>query len=108
MRPVRVLLAGTGTSSPVAMDKYISPFNVSLGLITGGTGDYTVQHTFDDYFNPPAGGAVWFNHSFLVNIGPNSDGNYTFPVSAIRLVCAAAGPSGTGTLVISEAGIGGA
>lgn len=106
MKPIEVVLPATGTSKAIAMDRYISPFNVSLGLSAGaaGGGAFTVQHAFDDYYNPPPGGPSWFNHAFLVNAPAGTDGNYAFPVSQIRLVCSTAAAS-AGTLVITQAGL---
>jgi hypothetical protein len=72
----------------VPMDRRLDPFSVGIMVtITGGTATYTVQHTLDDVWSPtfvPAS-ANWDPHPTLVNLTAQADGNYAFPVSAIRL-----------------------
>lgn len=89
MRPVTVSVATTGVSNPIPMDHYIGPFNVGFGVVaTATTTDVTVQHTFDDVFasgyNPATGN--WYNNADVDSstVG-DTDGNYAFPVTAIRL-----------------------
>lgn len=107
MRPVTISVTGAGVSAPVPMDTYISPFNVGIGCTVTGTATYTVQHTFDDVFaanyNPATGN--WFNHTDLAGLAYSEDGNYAFPVRAIRLNLAG-GSTGTVQMVLVEAGIG--
>jgi hypothetical protein len=87
------------------MDQYLTPFNVGMGaVVVSGTPTYTVQHSFD---NPLAVGynpanATWFNHPSLAAQTANLDGNYAFPVAAIRL-----NVTGTGVvnLTIAQAGV---
>lgn len=78
---------GFGVTSPIPMDQYISPFNVGFGVHPSGTATYTVQHTFEDPFasNFDPSTAVWFNHPDVASESGNNDGNYAFPVRAIRL-----------------------
>lgn len=89
MRPVKVTVATTGVSNPIPMDHYIGPFNVGFGVeATQTTTSVTVQHTFDNVFakdyNPATG--VWYNNADVAsNTTGNIDGNYAFPVTAIRL-----------------------
>jgi hypothetical protein len=91
------------------MDQYLTPFNVGLGaVITSGTPTYTVQHTFDNVFatnyNPATGN--WFNQPDMTAQTTNVDGNYAFPVSAIRLnVTAVTNPTDTVQLSILQAGV---
>jgi hypothetical protein len=83
------------------MDVNEAPFAVSIGVKVTGTITYTVQHTFDDPF--ASGGlasAVWYDHSSLAAKTTNSDSNYSFPVTAIRLnVTASTGGSATMTVI---------
>lgn len=59
-------------------------FNIGFGCTVGtGTPTYTVQHTYD--------GVAWFNHSSVAAETTSQDGTYISPVSAIRLLWAAAG-----------------
>ena len=87
MRETTQSLTATGVSEPVPMNLYTSPFNIGLCVIISGTVSYTVQHTFDDPFASgfdPAT-ATWFNHTDLTSQSTSQDGNYAFPVRAIRL-----------------------
>ena len=107
MRTVVQQVGGIGVSAPIVLDNYISPFNVGFGCIVsaGATVSYTVQHTFDDVFSPtfnPAT-ATWFNHSDVVSQTANTDGNYAFPVTAIRLNVGSS--NGTVTIKAIQAGI---
>lgn len=59
-------------------------FNIGFGCTVGtGTPTYTVQHTYD--------GVAWFNHASVAAETTSQDGAYTSPISAIRLLWAAAG-----------------
>lgn len=106
MRPIRVgVSGGIGASTPITLDHYISPFNVSLGVTVAGTLTYTVQHTFDDVFandfDPDT--ANWFDNDGLTNQTATNDGNYAFPVTAIRLNVTAY-TSGTAVMTAVQAG----
>jgi hypothetical protein len=95
MRPQVVSLGAVATSNPLIMDRKQNPFAVGMGLIFTGTATASVEHTFDDIL----GGATptWIPHSTLAAKTTNSDGNYAFPVTAIRLNVTA-WTSGTVTL----------
>jgi hypothetical protein len=105
MRPIVLTVAGAGVSLPAVMDIHLTPFNVGFGVSVTGTVSYTVQHTFDDVlardFNPAT--ATWFPHEDLVSQTNNQDGNYAFPVRAIRLNVGSS--TGTVTITILQAGI---
>jgi hypothetical protein len=87
------------------MNLNTSPFNIGFGVVVTGTVNYTVQHTFDDVFsstfNPST--AAWFDHPTIAALGANADGNYAFPVTAIRLLVNSGG--GTARLTLLQAGI---
>ena len=106
MREVTQTLTATGVTNPVPMNQYTSPFNVGLGVIVSGTVSYTVQHTFDDPFaaNFDPATATWFNHTDLTSQATSQDGNYAFPVSAIRLNATITGV-GSATIKLMQAGI---
>ena len=95
----------SGVTPPVPMDQYISPFNASVAIVPADTATYSVQHTFDDPFasgfDPDT--AVWFNHPDLTSESGNNDGNYAFPVRAIRLNVSAS--TGDVTFYVTQAGI---
>jgi hypothetical protein len=105
MRPITKSVTGVGVSAPIPLDQYISPFNVGFGVVVSGTVTYTVQHTFDNVwaagYTPASGN--WFNHPDVASETANADGNYAFPVTAIRLSVASG--SGTATITAVQAGI---
>lgn len=87
------------------MNVHTSPFNVGFGIVVSGTITYTVQHTFDDVWSPTFNPATanWFDHPTIASQTANADGNYAFPVAAIRIKSTAG--TGTATLTIIQAGI---
>jgi hypothetical protein len=105
MRRIVLTQTGAGASAVSPMNLNTSPFNVGFGVIVSGTVNYTVQHTFDDVFSPSfnAGTATWFPHPTIAGQAASADGNYAFPVTAIRLLVNSGG--GTATLVLLQAGI---
>jgi hypothetical protein len=103
MRPIVITVTGAGTSAAMAvLDHYQSPFNVGMGLVISGTVSVTVQHTFDDVQNASVT-PTWFNHTTLASVTASTDGNYAFPIRAIRLNQASG--SGTSTLTVIQAGM---
>ena len=102
MRPVVVSKTGTGSSSVVPLDHYQSPFNVGFGVVVSGTVNYTVQHTFDDIFDATVT-PVWFSHPTIASLAANADGNYAFPVRAVRVTVNSG--SGTATMTVIQAGM---
>ncbi len=93
--------AQSGNSKPCPMDQYQSPFNVGMGVVVSGTINYTVQHTFDNVFDSTVT-VTWFSHPVLAALTANQDGNYAFPVKAIRLKINSG--SGVAALTILQAG----
>lgn len=108
MRPIRVTVNSATTSAVIPLDQYISPFNVTVGvaLSAGASLTYKVQYTLDDVFastfNPAT--ATWFDHATLVAKTASADGNFSMPVSAIRLNVTPY-TSGTATMNVLQAGI---
>ena len=104
MRPIRVIKTGTGTTNAIPLDCYISPFNIGFGVevSAGATVNYKVQHTFDNVEDSSIT-AVWFDHPTITGQTANADGNYAFPVAAVRLNASA--NDGTLTFVVIQAGI---
>ena len=99
MKVQTVSKTGTGSSSALVMNTNISPFNVGFGVVATGTVTYSVQHTFDD---PAVGFTTWFSHPTVAGETANADGNYAFPVTAIKVVV-----TGTGVvrMTVIQAGI---
>lgn len=96
MRRITETVSGVGTSPVLPMDFRAQVFNVGFGCEATGTVTFSVQHTFDDIYNL-AITPVWFNHAFVVGSTTSVDGNYAFPISAMRLNITA----GTGSVTIN-------
>lgn len=103
MRPVIKSVTGVAVSSWVKLDPKANPFNVGFGCVVSGTVTYKIEHTFDDVDG--TGTITPFDHATIVGQTTNKDGNYAFPVRAIRLNVTAG--SGTVTLTAIQAGCGG-
>ena len=105
MRPMTLTVTGVTSSSVAPMNVNTSPFNVGFGITVGGTITYKVQHTFDDVWSPTFNPATanWFDHPTITGLSAAADGNYAFPVTAIRITGTAG--SGTATMRLIQAGI---
>lgn len=86
MRPTSVTVTSTTPSAWIPLDIYQTPFNVGFGVVKGNTGTvtYKVEHTFDDVFDPTVTPTA-FDHATFTGKTASADGNYAFPVRAIRL-----------------------
>ena len=100
MKLQTVSQTGVGSSSAIVMNLNATPFNVGFGVVKTGTVNYTVQHTFDD---PNVALSTWFPHPTVAAQIANADGNYAFPVTAIRITMNSG--DGTVTLKLIQAGI---
>lgn len=97
MRAKRLTVGpGAATSDTIPTDTYQNPFNMAIGVVVDGTVNFTIQHTFDDV-QDAAVTPVWFNHPSLTGLTASSDGNYAFPVVAVRAVV----NSGTGSIDVT-------
>lgn len=96
MRPVSYTLTGVQNGAVIPVDHGSAPTNIGIGVKVTGTITYTVQHTFDDIWDPNAT-LTWFDHPTLKALSANGDGNYASPPRGIRLITTA----GTGTAAIS-------
>ena len=105
MQPQIAFVTGVGSSNVLVVSPYISPFNVGLGVKVTGTITYTIQHTFDNPLAPgfSAASATWYNHAYMNTQSANMDGNYAYPVQAIRVSTSAG--SGTAQLTLIQAGM---
>jgi len=108
MRPIRVAVNGQTASRVIPLDTYQVPFNVSIGVVlsVGASLTYSVEHTFDnvqaDGFDPST--ATWFSNAGLSTKTTSLDGNYSFPVTAMRLNVTTYS-SGTATMTVIQAGM---
>ena len=101
MRQQIATKTGTGSSNILTTDTYISPFNVGFGVVATGTVNYTIQHTFG---NPQDGTSlVWYSHPTIASKADNQDGNYAFPVAAIKILVNSG--DGTATMTLIQAGV---
>jgi hypothetical protein len=96
MRRVVQSVTGVANGATIPVSNESISFGVGFGVVVSGTITYTVQHTFDDIYNP-AVTPTWFNHAFVNAQTSNMDGNYAFPVAAVRVI----GTAGTGTATIT-------
>ncbi|RJO72860.1 MAG: hypothetical protein C4523_02495 [Myxococcales bacterium] len=96
--------AGT-QSAWIPLDQHISPFNVGFGVVKSGTGDitYSVQHTFNDVLAGET--ATAFDHSSVSGATGSVDGNYAYPVKAVRLNITAASGASSLQFYVIQAGI---
>lgn len=100
MRPMRVTVSSATTSSPLPVDFKQSPVNIGIGVVVTGTCTYSVQHTFDDIFDPLVT-PTWLDNATLAAATTNQSGNYAFPVRAVRLNVTA-WTSGTATMTVIQ------
>lgn len=96
MRRVVQSVSGVANGATIPVNNESIAFGVGFGVVVTGTITYTVQHTFDDIYNP-AVTPTWFNHAYVNAQTANADGNYAYPVAAIRLISTA----GTGSATIT-------
>lgn len=106
-----ITITGISSSSgypvPYFPDYMVRPFNIGLGCTINSTNQvYTVEHSFDYTGSSTfiSSNAVWFPNSGITAKTTNQDGNYAYPVSAIRVQSSAGSSTGTVTLVILQAG----
>jgi len=95
MRPQVFTKTGTGTSAWIPVDYKQAPFNVGMGCVVSGTVTYDIEHTFDDVFDSTIT-PVAFSHS-TASGSTNTDGNYAFPIRAVRITVGA----GTGDVKLT-------
>jgi len=98
---------GVGSSPWIGVNWHSPIINIGIGVIVTGTVNYTVQHTFDDPNNLPSGVSfpATFNHPSLASLTASDDGDYIYPIVAMRLLV----NSGTGTarMVVIQSDISG-
>lgn len=102
--PITVTQSAVGSTRWVPLDYKQVPFNVGMGvkLSAGSVLTYTVEHTFDDIQDPSVT-PVAFSNSELASLSVNNDGNYAYPVKAVRLTITSHS-AGEATLLIVQGG----
>jgi hypothetical protein len=95
-RPKTFTQVSNGSTAWIPVDSRSNPFNLSFGcVVVSGTPTYKVEHTFDNVLDSSVT-ATAFTHEFVSASTSSDDGNYAFPVSAIRLTIS----SGNGTVAM--------
>jgi hypothetical protein len=89
MRPTSISVTTTAASAWIPVDIYQSPVNIGIGCqLMSGTATYSVQHTFDDVFDPTVTPFA-FDHATIDDSTTSAHGNYAFPIRAVRLKASA-------------------
>lgn len=97
--------AATTSSGPwIPLNHLETPFNVGFGVRVGGTLTYSVQHTFSNIYDTSVS-AVAYRHADVSLKTATLDGNYAFPVRAIRLQVNTVAVSGTAILEVVQTGL---
>ena len=96
MRPIVKTVTGVANSAWIPVNWRQEDFNISLGVVVSGTITYTIQHTFDDIFDPDVT-PVAFDHPTLAAQSANADDSYKEPVRAIRI----SNTAGTGSTTLT-------
>lgn len=85
MRRKKVTVTGVANSAWIPVDREQAPFALGFGVtVDSGTATYTVQHTFDEVFDTTVTPTAW-DHATIVGQTTKKDGNYAFPITAMRL-----------------------
>ena len=107
MRPIVITQTGIGTTAPVPLDRYISPFEVTLRCVVSGNPVYGVQYTYDDVFSVAPGSIDWLNSTAIPAGSTTSlQDNYDNPVSAVRINLTGVGaPTDSVKMTVNQAGI---
>ena len=89
MRPKKYTLTAPGVTAWIPVDFKQDPCNIGLSVvITTGPATYTVEHTYDDVFNPTVTPVAYPNAGLTAQT-VSKDGNYIIPIMAVRLNLAA-------------------
>lgn len=102
MTSIRVGFDTTGTSRPFTPNAYNTPADIGMQVNVSGTINYTVQSTYDDVRNP--GTQTWFSSATMSGTA-SSQGSYTVPPKAVRIVVNSAGNTGGLTFIVNPTGV---
>jgi hypothetical protein len=112
--PFRVTQTGISTTAGFTSvyfpDYMVRPFNIGIGVVqtAASSATYSIQHTFD--YTGGSTGFISSNATWMTNTGISSstsafvDGNYAYPVTAIRLNVTAGSSVGSVTATFVQAG----
>jgi hypothetical protein len=90
-RATSVTVGEAASSATIPINWRADNFGVSIVCVVDGDLTYKVQHTVDDIYALAASGGTptWLDHSSLTSKTANADGNYAFPITAVRLTVTA-------------------
>jgi hypothetical protein len=85
-----------------------TPVNASVAVHVTGTINYTVEYTYDAYWNLPSGVTlpIIYPVQTLSGLTVDGEGTLAWPVTGVRLTINSSS-EGTARLVVLEAGIAG-
>ena len=84
MRPQVITQSSAGTSAWIPVDYKQNPFNIGFGVVVSDTLTYDIEHTFDNILDASVTPTA-FKHSTVAAQTTSKDGNYAFPVRAVRI-----------------------
>lgn len=99
---------GLGSSLCFFPDIMVTPFNIGIGCVVNSTSvTYNVEHTFDFTGSSTfiSSNATWFANGGIAAQSSNANGNYSFPVSGIRVNVTAGSSTGTVAFTAIQAGV---
>ncbi len=102
-KTITVAASSATVSGWIPLEQHKTPFNVGFGCVVSGSVSYRVEHTFDDVQNDSVTPTA-FIHEDVSAASSNQDGNYAFPVAAVRVAAVTAAMGGTITLTVRQAG----
>lgn len=94
--PSIVTQTGTGTSAWIPVDHTQNAFAIGFGCVVSGTVTYDIEHIFDNIQSSSVTPTA-FKHAVVIGQTGNKDGNYAFPIRAIRINITA----GTGSVTLT-------
>lgn len=103
-RPTSVTVSSATSSAWIPVDWRSTPFNLSFAVIISGGGSltYKVEHTLDDIMDPTVTPNA-LTHEFITASTVSDDGNYAYPIRAIRLTVSSY-TSGSATMTVIQPG----
>ena len=110
---VETTVAASGGSNWIPLNQFETPFNVGFGVTVVApaasaaiTTDFSVQHTFVDLIaGVSVGSGDIFDHSDVSGKSASIDGNYAFPVAAVRVFVSALASGGSIIFRLRQTGV---
>lgn len=92
-------------SQTIPLDWPVNPFSVGFNVDVSGTINFTVQHTFQNVLSvaDPAQG-TWMPDATVASKTADTDGSFTTPVMAVRLLINSLSSGATISLTVIQAG----